>query len=201
MNGKKNYKKHFFKDCAPHMEEVERQLTMSIKTFDTIVEDNVKLQANPTSDEATTLVEKAKNLATRTKQFRNSDFPKKISELNKAANTMEESQITEREPPSSWIVKRKIMFFEEEHNGMLDQILFQNEIVIKAAQETYTKLNKPQKDYGFKPLDVNKPKTLTLGAMKAKWETLSNWTRKMKEYISSGHIDPEANHHTTTVRT
>ena len=199
-NNKKNYEKQFFKDCTQHMEEVERQLTMSIKTFDTIVEDNVKLQANPTSDEATTLVEKAKNLATRTKQFRNSDFTKIISELNKAANTMEESQITEREPPSSWIVKRKIRFFEEEHNGMLDQILFQNEIVIKAAEETYTKLNKPQKGYGFKPLDVNKPKTLTLGAMKAEWETLSSWTRKMKEYISSGHTDPEANHHTPTVR-
>ena len=62
-NNKKNYEKQFFKDCTQHMEEVERQLTISIKTFDTIVEDNVKLQANLTSDEATTLVEKTKNLA------------------------------------------------------------------------------------------------------------------------------------------
>ena len=49
-------------------------------------------------------------------------------------------------------------------------------------------------------MDCNKPKTLTLGAMKAEWETLSGWIRKMKEYISSGHTDPEANHHTPTVR-
>ena len=65
----------------------------------------------------------------------------------------------------------------------------------------YTKLNRPQKGYGFKPLECNKPKTLTLSAMKAEWETLSGWIRKMKEYISSGHTDPEANNHTPTVRT
>ena len=115
------------------MEEVERQLTMSINTFDTIFEDNVNLQANPTSDEATTLVEKAKNLAIRTKQFRNTDFPKTISELNKASNKVEEAQLAARETPSSWVLKRKIRFFEEEHNGMLDQILFQTEIISKAA--------------------------------------------------------------------
>ena len=37
--------------------------------------------------------------------------------------------------------------------------------------------------------------------MKAEWETLSGWIQKMKEYISSGHTDPEANNHTPTVRT
>ena len=91
--------KQFFKDCAPHMEEVERQLKMSINTFDTIFNDNVNLQANPTSDEATTLVEKIKNLAIRTKPFRNSDFPKIISELNKASNKLEETQINKKEKP------------------------------------------------------------------------------------------------------
>ena len=54
-NDKKAYEKQFFKDCAPHMEEVEHQVKMSINTFDTIFNDNVNLQANPASDVATTL--------------------------------------------------------------------------------------------------------------------------------------------------
>ena len=84
---------------------------------------------------------------------------------------------------------------------MLDQILFQNQIISKAAQDIFTKINAPQKGYAFKPLDCSKPKTLSLSAMKNEWETLSTWVRKMKEYISSGHTDPEANSHTPTVRT
>ena len=94
LNNKKEYEKQFFKDCAPLMEEVEHQLTMSINTYDTIFDDNVNLQANPTSDGATTLVEKAKNSAVRSKEFRNTDFPKLISELNKACNNINEAQLT-----------------------------------------------------------------------------------------------------------
>ena len=58
------------------MEEVERHVQMSIKDFDIIFNDNIELQANPTSDDATTLVKKAQNLSVRTKQFRNQDFPR-----------------------------------------------------------------------------------------------------------------------------
>ena len=58
------------------MEEVERHVQMSNKDFDVIFNDNTDLQANPTSNDATTLVEKAKNLSVRTKQFRNQDFPR-----------------------------------------------------------------------------------------------------------------------------
>ena len=60
-NNKKAYEKQFIKDCAHLMEEVERQLTMSINTFDTIFDDNTNLQENPTSNGVTTLVEKAKS--------------------------------------------------------------------------------------------------------------------------------------------
>ena len=114
---------------------------------------------------------------------------------------MEETQIAEKETPSSWIMKRKIRLFHDENNGMLDQILFQNQIIARAAQGVYTKINTPQKGYSFKPLDCSNPKTLTLSSMKKEWETLSSWVRKMKEYIASGHTDPEANNHTPTVRT
>ena len=132
------------------------------------------------SDDATTLVEKSKNLNARTKQFRNSDIHRPIAELIKAANKMEETQITEQETPSSWIIKRKIKLFHEENNKILDQILFQNQIISKAAQDVYTKINAPQKGYSFKPLDVSKPKTLTLSLMKNNWETLSNRVKKLK---------------------
>ena len=125
-NDRKGYEKQFLKDCSPHMEEVEHHVKMSIKDFDIIFNDNIDLQANPTSDDATTLVEKAENLSVRTKQFRNSDFPKIIAELIKASNKLEETQITERETPTSWILKRKIRLFQDKNNGMLDQILFQN---------------------------------------------------------------------------
>ena len=37
--------------------------------------------------------------------------------------------------------------------------------------------------------------------MKNDWETLSNWVKKLKEYIASGHQEPEANQHTPAVRT
>ena len=84
---------------------------------------------------------------------------------------------------------------------MLDQILFQNQIISKAAQDVYTKITTPQKGFSFKPLDISKPKTLTLSLMKNDWETLSNWEKKLKEYIASGHTDPEANRHAPTVRT
>ena len=143
-NNKKAYEKQLLKDCSPHMDEVERHVQMSIKDFDIIFSDNRDLQANPTSDDATTLVEKAKNLSSRIKQFRNSDFPIIIAELIKASNKMEETQITEKETASGWIVKRKIRNFEDENKGMLDQILFQNQIISKAAQDVYTKINMPQ---------------------------------------------------------
>ena len=133
------------------MEEVECQLTMSINTFDNIFDDNTNLHTNPTSNGATSLVEKAKNSAVRTKQFRNVDFPKIIYDLNKGANKVKEAQVTARETPSSWILKRKIRIFEEEHNGMINQILFNTKIISKSAQELYTNLNRPQKGYGFKP--------------------------------------------------
>ena len=114
---------------------------------------------------------------------------------------MEETHITEKETASGWIVKRKIGKFEDENNRMLDTILFQNQIISKAAQDVYTKINTPQKGYCFKHLNCSKPKILSLSSMKNEWETLSNWVRKMKEYIASGHTDPEANKHTPTVRT
>ena len=85
-------------------------------------------------------MEKSKNLNARTKQFRNSDIHRLIAELIKAANKMEETQIAEKEAPSSWILKRKIRLFHDENNGMLDQILFQNQIISKAAQDVYTKM-------------------------------------------------------------
>ena len=69
---------------------------MSIKDFYIIFNDNINLQANPMSEDATTLVEKAKNLSSRIKQFRNSNFPKIIAKLIKASNKMEETQITEK---------------------------------------------------------------------------------------------------------
>merc|ERR1711954_569885 len=174
---------------------------MSITDFDIIFSDNRVLQANPTSDDAITLGGKAKNLASRIKQFRNSDFPKIIAELIKASNKMEETQITEKETASGWIVKRKKRKFEDKNNGMLDTILFQNQIISKAAQDVYTKINTPQKGYSLDPFDCSKPKILSLSSMKNEWETLLNWVRKMKEYIASGHTDPEANKHTPTVRT
>ena len=183
------------------MEEIERHVQMSISDFETICKDNIELQANKSSDDATTLVEKSKNLNARTKQFRNSDIHRLIAELIKAANKMEETQITEQETPSSWIMKRKIKLFHEENNKMLNQILFHNQIISKAAQDVYTKMSTPQKGYSFKPLDVSKPKVLTLSLMKNDWETLSNWLKKLKEYIARGHTEPEANHHTPTVRT
>ena len=83
---------------------------------------------------------------------------------------------------------------------MLDQILFNTEIINKSAQKVYKRLNKPQKGFQYKPLECNKPKTLRLSSMKAEWETLSGWIRNMKEYISSGNTDPEACNHTATVR-
>ena len=135
-------------------------------TFNNIFDDNTNLNTNPKSNEAIRLVEKAKNSAVRTKQFRNVDFPKIIYDLNKAANKFEESQVTASERPTGWILKRKIRIFEEEQNGMINQILFNTEIINKSAQEVYTKLNRPQKGYQFKPLDCNKPKTLMLSAMK-----------------------------------
>ena len=135
------------------------------------------------------------------KQFRNSDIQRLIADFIKAANKMEETQITERETPSSWIIKRKINMFHDENNKILDQILFQNQIISKYAQDVYTKVTTPQKGYSFKPLDVSKPKVLTLSSMKNDWETLSNWVKKLKEYIASGDQEPEANQHTPAVRT
>ena len=93
------------------MEEIERHVQMSISDFETICKDDIELQANKSSDDATTLVEKSKNLNARMKQFRNSDIHRLIAELIKAANKMEETQITEQETPSSWIIKRKIICF------------------------------------------------------------------------------------------
>ena len=87
-------------------------------------------------------------------------------------------------------MKRRIRRFIEENNGIIDQIMFNAEIMNKAAQELYTKLTRPQKGFQFKPLECNKPKKLMLASIKLDWETLSGWTRKMKEYISSGHTDP-----------
>ena len=57
---RKGYETQFLKDCFPHMEEVERHIQMSISDFETICKDNIELQANPSSDDATTLVEKSK---------------------------------------------------------------------------------------------------------------------------------------------
>ena len=88
---KKDYEKQFNKDCAHLMEEVEREMTTSISTFNNIFDDNTNLNTNPTNNGAISLVEKAKNSAVRTKQIRNVDFPKIIYDLNKAANKFEEA--------------------------------------------------------------------------------------------------------------
>ena len=50
---RKEYKKKFLKDCFPHMEEIERYVQMSISDFETICKDNIELQANKSSDDAT----------------------------------------------------------------------------------------------------------------------------------------------------
>ena len=97
--------------------------TISISTFNNIFDDNTNLNSSPTNNGALSLVEKAKNSAVRTKQFRNTDFPKIIYDLNKAANKVEEAQLTAKEQPTGWILKRKIRRLEEENNGMLYQIL------------------------------------------------------------------------------
>ena len=201
QNNKKDYEVKFNKDCSHLMEEVERQIQISISTFNNIFDDNTNLNTNPTNNGAISLVEKAKNSAVRMKQFRNVDFPKIIYDLNKAANKFEEAQLTAKEQPTGWILKRKIRRFEEENNGMLDQILFNTEIINKSAQEVYTRLTRPQIGFQFKPLECNKPQKLTLSSMKSEWETLSGWIRKRKEYISSGHTYPEACNHTATIRT
>ena len=99
------------------MEEVERQMTISISTFNNIFDNNTNLNTNPTNNGAISLVEKAKNSSVRTKQFRNDDFPKIIYDLNKAANKFEEAQVTAKEQQTGWILKRKIRKFEEEHHG------------------------------------------------------------------------------------
>ena len=146
-------------------------------------------------------MKKPKNSAVRTKQFCNVDFPKIVFDLNKAARQFEEAKITAEEQPTGRILKRRIMKFKQENNGILDEIMFNTEIINKSAQEVYTRLTKPQKGFQFKPLECNKPQKLTLSLMKLEWETLSGWIRKMNEYISSGHTDPEACNHTATVRT
>ena len=114
---------------------------------------------------------------------------------------MEETQLKEKDPDSGWIIKRKIHNFHDETNKLLDQILFQNQLVTRGAQEIYNKVTAPKKGYAFKPLDNTKPKVLSLSSMKNDWETLSSWEKKLKEYIQSGHQDPEANQHTPGVRT
>merc|ERR1711954_399238 len=142
-----------------------------------------------------------RNLNARVKQFRNTDIQKLIMDLVKNLNKMEETQLKEKDAPSGWIIKRKIHNFHDENNKLLNQILFQNQVISKGAQEIYNRITTPQKGYAFKPLDNTKPKVLSLSSMKNDWETLSNWEKKLKEYIQSGHQDPEANQHTPAVRT
>merc|ERR1711954_550285 len=117
------------------------------------------------------------------------------------ARKLEEAQIVAKEEPTGWILKRRIKMFEQEQNAVINEIIFKTEVVHKPAQELYTRLTKPQKGYQFKPLECNKPPKLTLSAMKSDWETLSGWIKKMQEYINTGHSDPEAWKHTSTVRT
>ena len=174
---------------------------MYITDFEAICKDNIELKNNKSSDDATKIIENTKNLNARVKQFRNIDIQRLIEELVKNANEMEDTQVDDGDTPSSWIIKRKIHIFHDENNSILDQILFQNQVISKGAQEIYTRLTAPQKGYAFKPLDNSKPKVLTLSSMKSDWETLSNWEKKLKEYIQSGHQDPEANKHTPAVRT
>ena len=193
---RKEYEMTFLRDCLPQMETIERYIQMYIADFENISKDNIDLKANKSSDNATKLIENTKNLNARVKQFRNSDIQRLIEELVRSANKMEDTQITKGDTPSSWIIKRKINMFHDKNNKILDQILFQNQIISKGAQEIYTKLTTPQKGYSFKPLDNSKPKVLTLSSMKNDWETLSNWVKKLKEYIASGHQEPEANQHT-----
>ena len=134
------------------MEEVEQQIQISIGTFNNIFDNNTNLNTNPTNNGAISLVEKAKNSAVRIKQFRNVDFPKIIYDLNKAARQFEDAQVTAEVQPTGWILKRRIRRFEEENNGIHDQIMFNTEIINKLAQEVYTRLTKPQKVFQSKPL-------------------------------------------------
>merc|ERR1711954_120612 len=198
---RKEYEMTFLRDCLPHMETIERYIQMYIADFEDISKKNIELKANMASDEAAALVESTKNLNARVKQFRNSDIQKLIEDLVKNSNKMEETQLKEKDTPSGWIIKRKIHNFHDENNKLLDQILFQNQLVSRGAQEIYNKITTPKKGYSFKPLDNTKPKVLSLSSMKNDWETLSNWEKKLKEYIQSGHQDPEANQHTPAVRT
>ena len=115
------------------MEEVERQIQISIGTFSDIFDDSTNLNTNTTTNGAISLIEKAKNSAVRTKQFRNVDFPKIVFNLNKAARQLEDAQVTAEEQPTGWILKRRIMKFEQENNGILDEIIFNTEIMNKSA--------------------------------------------------------------------
>ena len=94
----------------------------------------------------------------RIKQFRNVDFPKIVWDLNKAARQFEDAQVTAEEQPTGWILKRRIRRFEQENNGILNQIMFNTEIVNKSAQEVYKRLPKPQKGFQFKPKSVTSPR-------------------------------------------
>merc|ERR1711954_473578 len=127
----KEYEMTFLRDCLPHMETIERYIQMYIADFEDISKKNIELKANKSSDDATKLIESTKNLNARVKQFRNCDIQRLIEDLVKNANKMEEAQIKEKETPSSWIIKRKIHNFHDENNKILDQILFQNQVISK----------------------------------------------------------------------
>ena len=66
---------------------------MSINTFDNIFDDNTNLHTNPTINGATSLVEKAKNSAVRTKQFRNVGFPKSYTTSTKKQTRLKKHKL------------------------------------------------------------------------------------------------------------
>ena len=57
------------------------------------------------------------------------------------------------------------------------------------------------KNYQFKPMNMTKPPKLALQTLKNKWETFANWSKKFKDYCSTGYIDPEAMEDTLAIRT
>ena len=70
LRNRKNYEEKFNKNCSHLMEEVERQIQISIGTFEDIFDDNTNLDTNPTTNGAISLIEKAKNSAVRTNSFK-----------------------------------------------------------------------------------------------------------------------------------
>ena len=158
----KEYEKTFLRDCLPHMEAIERYIQMYITDFETICKDNIDLKANKSSDDATKLIENTKNLNARVKQFRNSDIQRLIEELVKNSNKMEDTQISEGDTPSSWIIKRKIHIFHDENNKILDQILFQNQVISKGAQEIYTRITTPTEGLFFQTIGQQQTKSFDI---------------------------------------